>query len=45
MPLREPFAHTDPFDLLLLVQAQAEGIKLLTRDAKLLRHPLAVQAT
>ena len=37
MPLRVPIKHTDPFDLLLLVQVQAEGIKLL-------RHPLAVRA-
>jgi len=44
MPLRVPISHTDPFDLLLLVQAQAEGIKLLTRDAKLLGHPLAMRA-
>lgn len=39
--LSEPLAHKDPFDELLLVQAQEEGMCLLTRDAKLLGHPLA----
>ncbi len=36
--------HQDPFDALLLVQAQEERHRLLTRDAKLLTHPLAVAA-
>lgn len=40
-PLFQPLAHRDPFDELLLVQAQQEGMHLLTRDAKLLTHPLA----
>jgi hypothetical protein len=35
--------HADPFDELLLVQAQLEGLKLLTRDAKLLGHPLGIR--
>jgi PIN domain nuclease of toxin-antitoxin system len=35
-------AHRDPFDELLLVQAQAEGLKLLTRDRALATHPLAM---
>jgi PIN domain nuclease of toxin-antitoxin system len=39
--LAPPLAHKDPFDELLLVQAQEEGMRLLTRDAKLLGHPLA----
>ena len=34
--------HKDPFDELLLVQAQEEGMRLLTRDTKLVQHPLAV---
>ena len=42
--LTHPIAHKDPFDELLLVQAQEEGIRLLTRDAKLAGHPLAVRA-
>jgi PIN domain nuclease of toxin-antitoxin system len=37
--------HHDPFDALLLVQAQEERHRLLTRDAKLLNHPLAVAAS
>ena len=40
-PLHEPIAHGDPFDEILLVQAQVEGLKLLTRDARLLGHLLA----
>jgi PIN domain nuclease of toxin-antitoxin system len=30
-----PLSHGDPFDDMLLVQAQVEGLKLLTRDNKL----------
>ena len=37
-----PLEHKDPFDEMLLVQAQEEGMHLLTRDAKLLGHPLVV---
>jgi PIN domain nuclease of toxin-antitoxin system len=37
-----PVAHKDPFDELLLVQAQVEGLRLLTRDARLRDHPLAI---
>ncbi len=33
--------HRDPFDELLLVQAQAEGLRLLTVDRRLVGHPLA----
>ena len=40
--LSQPLGHKDPFDELLLVQAQEEGMRLLTRDAKLMRHPFAV---
>jgi PIN domain nuclease of toxin-antitoxin system len=36
--------HKDPFDELLLVQAQVEGMRLLTRDEKLADHPLALIA-
>jgi PIN domain nuclease of toxin-antitoxin system len=39
--LAEPLSHDDPFDELLLVQAQLEGHKLLTRDSKLIGHGLA----
>lgn len=41
--LETPLDHTDPFDELLLVQAQVEGLRLLTRDAKLLAHPLTIR--
>jgi PIN domain nuclease of toxin-antitoxin system len=43
-PLHEPLSHRDPFDEILLVQAQVEGLKLLTRDARLVGHPLATRA-
>jgi len=36
--------HKDPFDELLLVQAQGEGLRLLTVDRHLIGHPLAVTA-
>ena len=42
--LEMPLAHKDPFDELLLVQAQEEGLKLLTADKQLVHHPLAVAA-
>ncbi len=42
--LATPVPHNDPFDELLLVQAQEEGLRLLTRDKALLTHPLAVAA-
>lgn len=29
-----PFHHRDPFDRLLIAQAQAEGLTVLTRDAR-----------
>jgi PIN domain nuclease of toxin-antitoxin system len=40
--LEVPLRHKDPFDELLLAQAQAEGLKLLTVDRLLARHPLAM---
>ena len=40
--LETPVPHKDPFDELLLVQAQEEGLRLLTLDRLLLGHPLAV---
>ncbi len=39
--LAHPIRQKDPFDELLLVQAQEEGMQLLTRDARLVRHPFA----
>ena len=35
-----PLSHRDPFDDLLLVQAQVEDLQLLTRDELLSGHPL-----
>ncbi len=40
--LRVPITHRDPFDELLLVQAQVEGLRLLTADEHLVGHPLAI---
>ena len=40
--LETPIAHKDPFDELLLVQAQEEGLRLLTKDRQLVGHPLAI---
>ncbi len=37
--LVRPLGHKDPFDELLLVQAQEEGMRLVTRDTKLAGHP------
>ena len=42
--LETPVDHNDPFDELLLVQAQEEDLVLLTRDRRLVRHPLAIGA-
>ena len=40
--LDTPLNHRDPFDELLLVQAQEEGLKLLTTDRWIIGHPLAI---
>lgn len=40
--LEAPISHRDPFDELLLVQAQEEDLRLLTADRELSGHPLAV---
>ena len=42
--LDTPLNHRDPFDELLLVQAQEEGLKLLTTDRRIIGHPLAIRA-
>ena len=34
--------HSDPFDRLLLLQAQQLDARLFTRDPKLLEHPVAI---
>lgn len=40
--LAVPLDHKDPFDELLMVQAQEEGLRLLTVDRNLAGHPLAI---
>lgn len=40
--LETPIPHKDPFDEMLLIQAQEEGLKLLTVDRQLVDHPLAI---
>jgi PIN domain nuclease of toxin-antitoxin system len=42
--LQIPLSHRDPFDELLLSIAQELGGRLLTRDAELRGHPLAIHA-
>lgn len=42
--LQTPLSHKDPFDELLLVQAQEENLSLLTTDRQLIGHPLAITA-
>ena len=42
--LEAPIPHSDPFDELLLVQAQEEGLRFLTVDSSLVGHPLAITA-
>ena len=37
-----PLSHKDPFDEILLAQAQAEGLRFLTIDRLLVDHPLAI---
>jgi PIN domain nuclease of toxin-antitoxin system len=39
-----PALHKDPFDRLLLSQAQIEGMTLLTRDAEVLRYGATAMA-
>lgn len=43
--LVQPLEHRDPFDELLLIQAQEEGMRLLTRDTKLAGHQFAFVGT
>ena len=40
--LKTSIAHRDPFDELLLVQAQQENLKFLTTDRQIIGHPLAI---
>ena len=40
--LEVPLPHKDPFDEILLAQAQVEGLRFLTKDRFLVNHPLAI---
>ncbi len=42
-PLVPLLAHRDPFDELLLCQAQRRNLRLATTDGKLLEHPGAIR--
>ena len=35
-----PFIHKDPFDRMLIAQAQMEGLTLVTSDANITQHPV-----
>ena len=37
-----PLPHKDPFDNILLTQAQVEGLRFLTIDRVLVDHPLSI---
>ncbi len=39
-----PAIHADPFDRVLVAQATLEGMKLLSRDAMIIRYGNAVMA-
>ncbi len=39
---RLPLHHRDPFDRILVAQAQAEGLSLVTDDRKILRYDVPV---
>ena len=39
-----PPIHNDPFDRILMAQAQVENITLLTKDQRLTRYPVPIQA-
>ena len=42
--LRQALPHKDPFDHLLMTQAQELGMRLMTRDGDLRNHPTAFVA-
>jgi len=37
-----PFIHRDPFDRMLIAQAQVEGMTFVTRDRELRKYPVTV---
>jgi len=40
--LETPLPQKDPFDWMMMKQAQVEGMKVLTSDKRMARHPLAM---
>lgn len=42
-PVEPPLAARDPFDRLLMAICAAEGLRLVTTDEALMRHPLALR--
>lgn len=40
--LQHPIDHHDPFDVMMLIHAEQLGARLLTRDARMSAHPLAL---
>ena len=41
---RLPVHHSDPFDRMLVAQAQCEGLALVTRDAQIQRYDVDLLA-
>ncbi|WP_250297843.1 type II toxin-antitoxin system VapC family toxin [Streptomyces sp. A 4/2] len=41
---RLPLVHTDPFDRMLIAQAQAEGMVLVTRDRRIRQYDVEVMS-
>jgi PIN domain nuclease of toxin-antitoxin system len=41
---RLPLIHRDPFDRMLIAQAQVEGLTLVTRDAEIAKYDVGVLA-
>lgn len=41
---RLPLVHGDPFDRMLVAQAQVEGLAIVTRDRAIAQYPVAVLA-
>jgi PIN domain nuclease of toxin-antitoxin system len=37
-----PLLHRDPFDRILVAQAQLEGLTIVTRDARIARYQVAI---
>ncbi|MSO99347.1 MAG: type II toxin-antitoxin system VapC family toxin [Rhodospirillaceae bacterium] len=42
---RLPLKHTDPFDRMLIAQAQIEGLTIVTRDREIAKYDVAILKT